>query len=174
MLFWVRAWYLSVHDPAFSPSHATCEQRLLTSKRQVTSYWAEQLLYGSDIDTPRHICRYGDMEAVEDFLAVGKDVNMQDAEGRTPLHYAAAHDNTRIAQALVDAGADLEVTDTKNNTALHYACGYGRLDVVDILLRGGANVSAENGTGKKPIDLAKLNEQNPVLQDAEIVGKLGA
>jgi ankyrin repeat protein len=29
--------------------------------------------------------KYGDMEAVEDFLAIGKDVNMKDDVGRTPL-----------------------------------------------------------------------------------------
>lgn len=119
-------------------------------------------------------CRYGDLEATEDFLAVGKDINMQDDEGRTPLHYAAAHDHTRIAQVLVDGKADVEKLDSKNNTPLHYACGYGRLDLVDILLRADANVQAENQNGKKPIDLAKLNEQNPVLADKEIVEKLSA
>jgi ankyrin repeat protein len=119
-------------------------------------------------------CRFGDVEAAEDFIAVGKDVNMQDDEGRTPLHYAAAHNNTRIAQLLVDSKADLEKVDSKNNTALHYACGYGRLDVVDILLRGGASVSAENENGKKPLDLAKLNSENPVLSDKELVEQLGA
>jgi hypothetical protein len=29
--------------------------------------------------------KYGDMEAVEDFIAIGKDVNMKDEVGRTPL-----------------------------------------------------------------------------------------
>ena len=29
--------------------------------------------------------KYGDMEAVEDFIAIGKDVNMKDDVGRTPL-----------------------------------------------------------------------------------------
>lgn len=99
---------------------------------------------------------------------------MQDAEGRTPLHYAAAHDHTRIAQVLVDGKADVEKIDSKNNTPLHYACGYGRLDLVDILLLAGANVEAQNETGKKPIDLAKLNEQNPVLADKDIVEQLSA
>lgn len=118
--------------------------------------------------------RHGDLEATEDFLAVGKDASMQDDEGRTPLHYAAAHDHTRIAQVLVDGKADLEKRDSKNNTPLHYACGYGRLDLVDILLRSGANVEVENQNGNKPIDLAKLNEKNPVLADKEIVEQLSA
>eukprot|EP00955_Chlamydomonas_euryale_P105159 365619-Chlamydomonas_euryale.AAC.1 len=35
--------------------------------------------------------KYGDMEAVEDFLAIGRDVNSADDEKRTPLHYACAY-----------------------------------------------------------------------------------
>lgn len=131
-----------------------------------------QTKIGSEVLEQSFDCRHGDLEATEDFLAVGKDINMQDDEGRTPLHYAAAHDHTRIAQALVDSKADLGKVDSKSNTPLHYACGYGRLDVVDILLRAGANVSAENQNGKKPIELAKLNGENPVLTDKEIVEKL--
>ena len=114
------------------------------------------------------------MEAAEDFIAVGKDVNMQDAEGRTPLHYAAAHNHTRVAKMLTDAGANTEMADDKDNTALHYATGYGRLDVVDILLQAGANAAAQNHTGKTALELAKLNEQNPILQDSDIMAKLGA
>lgn len=107
-------------------------------------------------------------------IAVGKDVNMQDAEGRTPLHYAAAHNHTRVAKMLTDAGANTEVADAKDNTALHYATGYGRLDVVDILLQAGADVAALNHTGKTALELAQLNEQNPILQDSDIMAKLGA
>lgn len=114
------------------------------------------------------------MEAVEDFIAVGKDVNMQDAEGRTPLHYAAAHNHTRVAKALADAGADVALSDTKDNTPLHYATGYGRVDVVDILLAAGADASAENHTGKTALDLAKLSEENPILKDSDLMAKLSA
>ena len=33
-------------------------------------------------------CRHGDIEAVEDFIAIGRDINEKDKDGRTPLHYA--------------------------------------------------------------------------------------
>lgn len=116
--------------------------------------------------------RAGDMEAAEDFIAVGKDVNMQDAEGRTPLHYAAAHNQTRITRVLLEAGADTEKEDSKGNTVLHYAAGYGRLDIVDILLEGGASVVATNGTGKNAAALVRLSDTNPILKDEEIMKKL--
>ena len=35
--------------------------------------------------------RYGDLEATEDLIAVGHDVNAIDGEKRTPLHYAVAY-----------------------------------------------------------------------------------
>jgi ankyrin repeat protein len=114
----------------------------------------------------------GDEEATEDFIAVGKDVNMQDAEGRTPLHFAAAHSHTKILQALLDAGADHAKADSKSNTALHYATGYGRVDAVSILLDAGADIKSKNVTDKTPLDVAKLNPENPLFEFDEIVKRL--
>ena len=41
-------------------------------------------------------CRYGDTEAIEDFLAIGKDVNDADDQGRTALHYAVAYQQQQV------------------------------------------------------------------------------
>lgn len=43
----------------------------------------------------------GDVEAVEDFVAIGKDINEQDGEGRTALHYAVAYNNVRHSNVFV-------------------------------------------------------------------------
>ena len=47
------------------------------------------------------------MEAVEDFLAIGKDVNMRDDEDRTPLHYAVAYSHETVVEELLANGADM-------------------------------------------------------------------
>lgn len=52
--------------------------------------------------------RYQDLEAVEDFLAIGRDVNAADEKGRTPLHYCVAYWSHSIADQLLEAGANLE------------------------------------------------------------------
>ena len=47
------------------------------------------------------------MEAVQDFLAIGRDVNEQDEGGRSPLHYAVAYAHDDVAAELLEAGASL-------------------------------------------------------------------
>mmetsp|Transcript_34472 Transcript_34472/g.47762 ORF Transcript_34472/g.47762 Transcript_34472/m.47762 type:complete len:236 (+) Transcript_34472:324-1031(+) len=126
-----------------------------------------------EITTLLAACKYGDLEAVEDFLAVGKDVNETDEVGRTPLHFAAAIDHVEITCELLKAGASVDNVDQKNNTPLHYAAGYGRLDCVQILLDAGADISIENDTGKTAGALAKLEPRNPIQQSEELMGKLG-
>ena len=64
--------------------------------------------------------------------------------------------------------------DEKKNTPLHYACGYGKIFAVRALLEKGADISAENGTGKTPLDLVKLEAKNPINEEAELLAKLGA
>lgn len=64
--------------------------------------------------------------------------------------------------------------DSKDNTPLHYAAGYGRGAIVEILLEAGSNVGAKNATGKTPLDLIKLSEENPLNKDEDIVYKLQA
>lgn len=127
-----------------------------------------------DIDNLIDAAKYGDLEAVEDFIAIGKDVNAGDEEQRTPLHYACGFNHLEIAKMLIGEGANLEVTDSKGNTPLHYAAGYGRPQLVELLLASGANGAAKNSNGNTPMDLATTDERNPLNQTPEIMEKLRA
>ena len=100
-------------------------------------------------------CRHGDLEAVEDFIAVGKDVNEADANGRTPLHYAVAFDHQDVLKTLISAKANVEAKENLQNTPLHYACGYGRGECAEMLVDAGANTHATNATGKTGLELVK-------------------
>lgn len=126
----------------------------------------------------RDAARYGDLEAVEDFVAVGKDVNEADESGRTALHYAVAFyreeaNGDDIVRELLGAGADLEARDSKENTPLHYAAGYGRVAAVRLLLEAGASTAAENESGKTPLQVVEgTPPQNPVRQDEALMEQL--
>jgi len=126
-----------------------------------------------EVETLHDAARYGDVEAVEDFIAIGKDINARDSSSRTPIHYAIAFgkgdDGEEIFNLLLEAGADLTATDEKKNTPLHYACGYGKPFAVRALLEKGCDKQAKNGTGKTPLDLVKLEPKNPINNDADLL-----
>ncbi len=129
-----------------------------------------------EVETLHDAARYGDIEAVEDFIAIGKDINARDSSSRTPIHYAIAFGKgdtgEEIFNLLLEAGADLTATDEKKNTPLHYACGYGKPFAVKALLEKGCDKTATNGTGKTPLELVKLEPKNPINNDSELVASL--
>lgn len=65
----------------------------------------------------------------------GNDLNVQDAEGRTPLMIAAAFGNTEAVAALVALGANPEVVDTSGRSAFDYAEAYAPGQKVGGLLK---------------------------------------
>jgi len=137
---------------------------------------AEPAAPAPEVETLHDAARYGDVEAVEDFIAVGKDVNARDSSQRTPLHYAIAFGKgdagEEIFNALISADSDLTAVDEKKNTPLHYACGYGKTFAVKVLLDKGCSVTSTNGTGKTPLDLVKLEAKNPINDQADLLAKL--
>jgi len=106
----------------------------------------------------------GDVEGLKNALAAGADKDEEDSEGRTALHFACGYGEVKCAQVLLEAGAKVDALDKNKNTALHYAAGYGRKECVALLLENGAAVTLQNLDGKTPIDVAKLNNQDDVLQ----------
>lgn len=114
----------------------------------------------------------GDLEAVEDFVAIGRDVDEADEGGRTPLHFAVAYGHAAVARELLGSGASLDAREKQGNTPLHYACGYGRAELVNLLVGAGADASAENGEGKTPLELVTGEPRNPLNADKDTLGAL--
>lgn len=74
------------------------------------------------------------------------------ANGRTPLHTAAAHGNPEIVLILLCNGVDIEAQDDKNGkTPLHLAAEHGQVEAVEVLLHHGADVTARDIKGKTPL-----------------------
>lgn len=75
-----------------------------------------------------------------------------DGKGMGPLHYAAVHGNTQIAQRLLDLGEDVDKTSAvKGIAALHIA---STPEMAALLVSHGADVAARNACGQSPLHVA--------------------
>jgi ankyrin repeat protein len=71
------------------------------------------------------------------------DVNAQQGDGTTALHWAAHHDNAALADLLLRAGARVDAANDLGATPLHLACDNGSATMVDRLLAAHANANAK-------------------------------
>ena len=91
------------------------------------------------------------MEAIERYLNDGVDINAADANGLTPLAWAAVNDTPfEIAKFLIDKGANVNARDHIESTPLHDAAGAGHREIVALLISKGADLNARNKDGKTP------------------------
>jgi len=95
---------------------------------------------GGAPETIHEAAKQGDTRSVEAFLAAKPELlDSKDHYGRTPLHWAAWHGHTKLAEALIARGADLKVTDKSGATPLHFAVSHERRETCELLLARGAD-----------------------------------
>ncbi|ESK96218.1 26s proteasome non-atpase regulatory subunit 10 [Moniliophthora roreri MCA 2997] len=83
-----------------------------------------------------------------------KLVNAIDADGRTPLHWAASSGSLDITRILIEGKADVDQVDGSGWTALHIAVSAGHENVVQELIGAGADVMKRNDKGLTPLHYA--------------------
>jgi uncharacterized protein len=98
----------------------------------------------------------GDVNAVRTLIAQKTDVNAPDADGSTPLHWAAQRDDVAMADALIAAGANVKAKTRYNVTPLSLACGNGDAKLVDRLLKAGADPNETSEEGQTALMTASL------------------
>ena len=75
----------------------------------------------------------------------GVEVNHQDADNKTALHWAVNQNHPDIVQVLIDAGAYIDARDNEGRSPLQSACvSIVGLDNVKLLVRAGAGVRTDN------------------------------
>jgi len=102
--------------------------------------------------------RHGGTSEVVRAIGCGASVQARDAEGRTPLHYAAMRHAAAIP-ILLQVGADVNARDKNGWTPLHYGAAFGCSDAVRLLLEAGADPNARDEDGRTPLDLAPVWKQ---------------
>lgn len=125
---------------------------------------------GANSIRPLHIAAAsGDAHSVRAFLDKGVPVDVRDAGGKTPLHWAAALDLEAMAEgativALVERGADVNARTNGGTTALHEAASAGNVIAVKILLKHGADPLARDDRGATPERYARDAKHKAVAE----------
>ena len=137
---------------------------------------------GAHVNIPGHGGRtplhsgawYGDLEMVQILLDYKANVNVQDPDNWTPIHYTSNGFRTQpiphnirqlfpdVARLLLEHGADLNARNNFGETPLYQAVANGTAEVVRVLLEHGANVGVENNKGKTPYQAALARGDNEI------------
>ena len=72
-------------------------------------------------------------DIVQMLIGAGADIDTQNDEGWSPLHYASLLGTLDVVRMLVRAGAEMRTTDNDGCTCLHGAARYGRTETVRYL-----------------------------------------
>ena len=98
----------------------------------------------------------GDLDAVNQNLALGTDVNAQaPAIGLTPLMVAALSGQAQAAELLLKAGADPNIQGNDGTTALHMAAFFGHAEIVETLIAAEVDLNALSNRSETPFDVVK-------------------
>ncbi|XP_029985845.1 caskin-1-like isoform X2 [Sphaeramia orbicularis] len=106
------------------------------------------------------------------------NVNIQDADGLSPLHYAALSGNKELISLLLEAQAAVDIKDHKGMRPLHYASWQGKTEPMKMLLKAGSSVNGQSDEGQIPLHLSAQHghydgsemllqhQSNPCISDA--------
>nr|CEG03933.1 unnamed protein product [Fusarium acuminatum CS5907] len=111
-------------------------------------------------------------------------INLPDAFGRTPIHYAATLAQSSIIQIVMEIKGRVDAEDLEGKTPLHYACegvGDGTDKIVRNLLKAGAEINKQARDGSRPIHCAAesgavetlrtLAEAGAIVDSLDVMGK---
>lgn len=90
---------------------------------------------------------------VNDLIAAGANVNLQDSGGGTPLTIAAGNGQAKCIKALINAHADVNYRNRQGATPLIRAVQSGSMDSINALIAVHADVNKADNRGQTPLML---------------------
>jgi ankyrin repeat protein len=99
----------------------------------------------------------GNLVTLKELISNGKEIDIGDSRGFTPLHWAAAKGHVKAGKILISAGARINATTKLKATPLYYAVEGGHLPFVELLLSRNANVDSAIFNGSSALFVAAEN-----------------
>jgi len=100
---------------------------------------------------------HGDKAAVQRLLQQKADVNAQQIDGATALHWAVQRNNIEVASALLAAGAKVTAETRYKITPLSIAATNGNAALITRLIEAGADANSTSREGETVLMTASLN-----------------
>ena len=105
----------------------------------------------------------GRRDAALELLQKGADVNAAQADGATPLHWAAYKLDADLVEKLLKRGAKAATQNRFGATPLGEAAKAANLTIMQLLLKAGAPVDVANADGETALMLASRTGSNEVV-----------
>jgi len=96
------------------------------------------------------------LSAASFLIENGIELNHQDSDGKTSLHYCASFNNYSIAEKILDKGGNINICDNFGNNPLWVAVfnARGEYELVKLFLKYNADANNKNKSNKSPLDFA--------------------
>ena len=108
--------------------------------------------------------REGDLQTVMEMVEAGKDIDVQDRGGNTPLMVAISYGHINVVEYLLENGAQVNHRAVYQWTPLMEAVSNRRIQMVKLLLEYGADPSAINNDGNTALDIAVEKNDEAIVQ----------
>ena len=123
----------------------------------VLLFWIPVLSIAANRSDVADAVMKGDIAAVQKLLQQKADVNAQQVDGASALHWAVYRDDAETADLLIRAGARPNVVNRVGITPLYMASLYGNATMIDKLLKAGADAKQKGPSGETMLMLAAHN-----------------
>lgn len=111
--------------------------------------------------------RHGREDIVEWLMKhhpIGEDINKQDNNGNTPLHYAVKGGHHELTKTLLTNGSDVNILNYDFEWPIHYAAHGGDEKLITLLIENDATVNVRNRIDWTPLFYSVLNGNERVVK----------
>ncbi|CAD8119427.1 unnamed protein product [Paramecium sonneborni] len=92
------------------------------------------------------------------------NINFQDNNKNSALHYAVLNQNISLVQALIFKQIQIDIMNSEEKTPFMLACIHGYMDIILILQEQGAKINHSDNEGNTSLHLAcRFNQKNVVI-----------
>ena len=127
--------------------HEAIEENDITKLKDIF----KKLVNGKDAEGKTPLQKTRNEEIMIHLVKNGADVNVQDTDGLTPLHFAAENGQLQVAKLLIESGALVDAKYINGLTPLHRAALHGHTEILKLLIENGATIDAKGGVEKTPL-----------------------